>query len=97
MPSTEIEKFVAKLKSPQKKIVASLRELIKKTFPDIKEEHKWNVLYYSPVCYITVHHDYVSFGFSHRKHFKIKKATDIKVRDFRHLMREAQALHESHR
>lgn len=93
----KVENYIKKLKAPQKKIVEALRELVLKIFPDIKEAHHWNVLYYSPVCYITVHHDYVSFGFTHRKHFKLKKLSDIKVRNFKQLMREAIMIHESHR
>lgn len=93
----EVESYIKKLKPPQRKIVEALRNLIFKTLPDIKEAHHWNVLYYSPVCYITVHNEFVSFGFTHRKHFKLKKLSDIKKRNFSFLMREAVSIHESHR
>jgi hypothetical protein len=59
----QVDKFVKKLAPPQKRIVSKLRELILTNLPDVKEEYKWNVPYYSPVCYIAVHPHHVNLGF----------------------------------
>jgi uncharacterized protein YdhG (YjbR/CyaY superfamily) len=42
----KIDEYIEKQKSPQKEICEKLREIIFKTFPDIKEEIKWGVLSY---------------------------------------------------
>jgi predicted GIY-YIG superfamily endonuclease len=39
----KVQEYIEKQKSPQKEICFKLREIILRTFPDIKEEMKWGV------------------------------------------------------
>ena len=44
--NVEVGEYVEKQKSPQKELVQRLRDMIVKTFPDIKEELKMGVPWY---------------------------------------------------
>jgi uncharacterized protein YdhG (YjbR/CyaY superfamily) len=60
----DVEDYMAKQKSPQKEICQKLREIILKTFPEIKEEMKYGVPYYDEKYYIVSLKDHVNLGFS---------------------------------
>ena len=62
--SMEVEKYVEKQKSPQREIVQRLREMILKSFPNIKEEFKMGVPWYEGKYYIVALKDHVNLGFS---------------------------------
>jgi hypothetical protein len=62
--STEVEKYVENQKSPQREIVQRLRDMILKTFPDIKEEFKMGVPWYEGMFYVVALGDHVNLGFS---------------------------------
>ena len=62
--STEVEKYVENQKSPQREIVQRLRDMILKTFPDIKEEFKMCVPWYEGKFYVVALRDHVNLGFS---------------------------------
>jgi hypothetical protein len=61
----KIRQYIEKQKSPQKEICIKLRDIILRTFPDIKEEMKWGALTFSgEKFYIGALRDYVNLGFS---------------------------------
>ena len=62
--STQIEKYIEKQKSPQKEIVQSLRSIILKTFPEVKEEFKMGVPWYEGKFYVLALKGHVNMGFS---------------------------------
>jgi hypothetical protein len=64
MMSNEVDKYIQKQKSPQKDICQRLRNIILKTFPDIKEEMKLGVPMYEGKYYIVALKDHVNLGFS---------------------------------
>ncbi|NOQ37468.1 hypothetical protein GQ472_01140 [archaeon] len=59
-----VEDYIEKQKSPQKEICIRLRNIILKTFPDIKEEMKMGVPWYEGKYYIVALKDHVNLGFS---------------------------------
>jgi hypothetical protein len=63
--STNVDKYIDKQVSPQKEICQTLRELIFRTFPGIKEEMKWGVpTYVDGNYYIVALKDHVNLGFA---------------------------------
>jgi len=61
----KVKKYIENQKSPQKEICLKVREIILKTFPDIKEEMKWGVPTFSGGrFYIGALKDHVNLGFS---------------------------------
>lgn len=60
--SVQVDDYINRLNDDQKKLVTELRAIIFKTFPDIKEEFKWSLPYYMPVCYIGAFKDHVNLG-----------------------------------
>jgi hypothetical protein len=60
----KVQNYLEKQKSPQKEICYKLREIILKTFPDIKEEMKMGVPWYEDKYYIVALKDHVNLGFS---------------------------------
>jgi len=60
----KVKNYIEKQKSPQKEICNKLREIILKTFPDIKEEMKMGVPWYEDKYYIVALKDHVNLGFS---------------------------------
>jgi len=61
----KIEEYIEKQKSPQKEVCGKLREIIFKTFPDIKEEMKWGVpSYENGKYYFVALKTHVNLGFS---------------------------------
>ncbi len=56
--------YINKQPSPQKQICNKLRKLILKTYPEIVEEFKLGVPYYSGHFYIVGPKDHVNLGFS---------------------------------
>jgi hypothetical protein len=61
----KVREYIEKQKSPQKEICFKLREIILKTYPDIKEEMKWGVPTFSGgKFYIGTLKDHVNLGFS---------------------------------
>lgn len=59
-----VEEYLKKQKSPQREIIQQLREIILKTFPDIKEEMKFGVPWYAGKYYLVALRDHVNIGFS---------------------------------
>jgi hypothetical protein len=62
--NVEVGDYIEKQKSPQKEIVQRLRDIILKTFPDVKEELKMGVPWYEGKYYIVALKDHVNVGFS---------------------------------
>ena len=61
---SEVDDYIQKQTSPQKQICQSLRNIILKTFPEIKEEMKLGVPWYEGKYYIVALKDHVNLGFS---------------------------------
>lgn len=59
-----VDNYINSLKSPQKEICQSLREIILNTFPDIEEKMKYGVPYYGDKYYIVGLKNHVNLGFS---------------------------------
>jgi len=70
----EVSKYIDKQNVPQKEICQSLRKIILKTFPNIKEEMKWGVPYYGNLYYFVALKTHVNLGFS------IKKLSNDEIR-----------------
>ena len=64
MMSKKVDDYIEKQKSPQREICTKLREIIRKTFPDIKEEMKLGVPWYEEKYYIVALKNHVNLGFS---------------------------------
>ena len=62
--SNKVDDYIEKQKSPQKQICQRLRNIIPKTFPNIKEEMKLGVPWYEGMYYIVALKNYVNLGFS---------------------------------
>ena len=60
----KVENYIEQQKSPQREICRKLREIILKTFPNIKEEMKLGVPWYEGKYYIVALKDHVNLGFS---------------------------------
>ncbi len=60
----KVTEYIEKQISPQKEICLSLREIILKTFPSIKEEMKWGVPNYGNLYYFVALKAHVNLGFS---------------------------------
>ena len=65
--SQEVNEYIEKQNSPQKEICRILREIILKTYPNIKEEMKWGVPYYGNIYYFVALKTHVNLGFSIKK------------------------------
>ena len=59
-----VDEYIKKQKSPQKEICQIIRNIILKTYPDIKEEMKYGVPYYGNKYYIVALKTHVNLGFS---------------------------------
>jgi hypothetical protein len=60
-----VDDYLHKQRSPQKEICQELRDLIFKTFPDVKEAMKWGVpAFAGGKFYIVALKDHVNLGFS---------------------------------
>ena len=62
--SNKVDDYIDKQKSPQKQICQRLRDIILKTFPNVKEEMKLGVPWYEGRYYIVALKNYVNLGFS---------------------------------
>ena len=63
--SNKVDDYISKQGSPQKEICQNLRELVFKTFPDVKEEMKWGVpAFANGKFYIVALKDHVNLGFA---------------------------------
>ena len=62
--SNKVDDYLEKQKSPQKQICQKLRNIILKTFPNIKEEMKLGVPWYEGRYYMVALKNYVNLGFS---------------------------------
>jgi hypothetical protein len=60
----KVSQYIEAQNSPQKEICRSLREIILKTFPSIKEEMKWGVPNYGNLYYFVALKTHVNLGFS---------------------------------
>jgi hypothetical protein len=58
----DVEKYIAKQKSPQKEICKKLRKIILKAFPKIEEKMWVGVPWYGGKSYIVGLKDHVNFG-----------------------------------
>ena len=61
--NVDVGEYIKKQKSPQKELVQRLRDMILKTFPDVKEEFKMGVPWYEGKYYIVALKDNVNVGF----------------------------------
>ena len=59
----QVEQYIEKQSSPQREIVETLRKIILKTFPDVKEEMKMGVPWYEEKLYVVALKDHVNLGF----------------------------------
>ncbi len=65
MKNNKIDEYIEGLNSPQKEVCIKLREIIFKTFPNIKEEMKWGVpSYENGKYYFVALKTHVNLGFS---------------------------------
>jgi hypothetical protein len=63
--SNQIDDYISRQGSSQREICQKLRSLIRKTFPDTKEEMKWGVPSFADgKFYIVALKDHVNLGFS---------------------------------
>ena len=62
--ANKVKDYIGKEPSPQKEICQRLRNIILKTFPNIKEEMKLGVPWYEGKFYIVALKDHVNLGFS---------------------------------
>ena len=62
--STEVEGYIKKQNSLQRELVQTLRTIILKTLPHVKEELKMGVPWYEGKFYIVALKDHVNLGFS---------------------------------
>ena len=63
--NSKVDEYIARQKSPQKEICASLRQLIHDTLPGTNEEMKWGVPAFSDgKFYIVALKNHVNVGFS---------------------------------
>ena len=62
--STEVEGYIKKQNSLQREIVQTLRTIILKTLPHVKEELKMGVPWYEGKLYIVALKDHVNLGVS---------------------------------
>jgi hypothetical protein len=60
----KVTEYIQKQISPHKEICQKLREIILKTYPEIKEEMKWGVPNYGNLYYFVALKDHVNLGFS---------------------------------
>jgi hypothetical protein len=61
----KVNSYMEKQFFPQREICQKLREILLKTYPNIKEEMKWGVPTYADgKCYIVALKDHVNLGFS---------------------------------
>jgi len=61
--SKAVNDYVQKQKSPRKEICQRLRDIILRTYPNIKEEMKLGVPWYEGRYYIVALKSYVNLGF----------------------------------
>ena len=65
MKDKQVDEYIHKQPSPQREICSKLRELIFRTFPEIREEMKWGVPSYAQGDYYFVAlKTHVNLGFS---------------------------------
>ncbi|SES80986.1 hypothetical protein SAMN04488587_1132 [Methanococcoides vulcani] len=62
--NSKIQAYIKKQRSPQREIVEKLREIILRTYPDMKEEFKMGVPWYEGKYYLVALKDHVNIGFS---------------------------------
>ena len=63
--SSQVDDYISRQISPQKEICRTLRDIILRTFPGIKEEMKWGVPAFGDgKYYIVALKDHVNLGFS---------------------------------
>jgi hypothetical protein len=62
----KVNEYIEKQKSPQKEICQKLREIIIKTFPNLKEKMWVGVPWYEGRYYIVALKDHVNLGFAIR-------------------------------
>ncbi|WP_167879527.1 DUF1801 domain-containing protein [Methanococcoides sp. NM1] len=62
--NSKMQAYIKKQRSPQKEIIEKLRDIILKTYPDIKEEFKMGVPWYEGKYYLVGLKDHVNIGFS---------------------------------
>ena len=62
--SQKVEEYIEKQELPQREILLKLRDLIFKTFSNIKEEFKMGVPWYEEKFYLVALRDHVNLGFA---------------------------------
>ena len=62
--SQKVEEYIEKQELPQREILSKLRDLIFKTFSNIKEEFKMGVPWYEEKFYLVALRDHVNMGFA---------------------------------
>ena len=64
MKNKKVDKYIEKFDSEKKKILKKLRTIILKVRPELKEEFKMGVPWYSGLFYLVGLKDHVNMGFS---------------------------------
>jgi hypothetical protein len=59
-----IEEYIVKQRNPQKEIIQTLRNIILKNFPNLKEDMKLGALFYGDKYYLVGLKDHVNLGLS---------------------------------
>jgi hypothetical protein len=85
MKNREVDKYINKFDGEKKKILKKLRAIILKTRPELKEEFKMGVPWYSGLFYLVGLKDHVNMGFSFGGLKKHEKELEGKGKYMRHI------------
>lgn len=83
--SKEVDKYINKFGGEKKKILKKLRAIILKTRPNLKEEFKMGVPWYSGLFYLVGLKDHINMGFAFGGLKKYEKELDGKGKYMRHI------------
>ncbi|MCW3974866.1 MAG: DUF1801 domain-containing protein [Candidatus Bathyarchaeota archaeon] len=85
MKNKKVDKYINEFDAEKKKILKKLRAIILKTRPDLKEEFKMGVPWYSGLFYLVGLKDHVNMGFAFGGLRKYEKELEGKGKYMRHI------------
>ena len=85
LKNKQVDRYINKFEGEKKKILKKLRTIILKTRPDLKEEFKMNVPWYSDLFYLAGFKDHVNMGFAYGGLAKYKKELEGTGKFMRHI------------
>jgi hypothetical protein len=85
MKNKEVDRYINKFDIEKKEILKKLRAIILKTRPDLKEEFKMGVPWYSGLFYLVALKDHVNMGFAFGGLKKHEKELEGKGKYMRHI------------